>query len=164
MSDIKLPLNADMKFLEESNAIESIYDNQSLSDATQAWLYLKKQKRLSKSIMLRTHRILMKRHLGDDAGVYRKVNVRVGMYRAPEWQTIPEKMSVFIKYMNLGLDAKLTEDDIFIRHREFEKIHPFRDGNGRIGRIIYNWDRLKHGFDIDVIYENDKYSYYEKLN
>jgi Fic family protein len=46
-------------------------------------------------------------------------------------------------------------------HVKFEKIHPFEDGNGRIGRILLNWQRVKAGLPILTIYEKDKHAYYK---
>jgi hypothetical protein len=45
-------------------------------------------------------------------------------------------------------------------HVSFEHLHPFRDGNGRVGRILYNWQRLKLGLPIHVIKYEDRWEYY----
>ncbi len=54
-----------------------------------------------------------------------------------------------------------TNEDIKIAHVEFERIHPFEDGNGRVGRIVMNWQRLKAGLHVLVIREVDKLEYYK---
>ena len=46
-------------------------------------------------------------------------------------------------------------------HIGFEKIHPFIDGNGRLGRILMNWQRIQCGLDILVIWEIEKQEYYK---
>jgi len=50
---------------------------------------------------------------------------------------------------------------IQLDHITFEKIHPFIDGNGRIGRIFMNWQRKKAGLPILVIKEAEKQKYYD---
>jgi len=47
-------------------------------------------------------------------------------------------------------------------HVLFEKIHPFIDGNGRTGRMVYNWHRLKLGLPIHIIHEGkEQFKYYK---
>lgn len=48
-------------------------------------------------------------------------------------------------------------------HAKFENIHPFRDGNGRVGRLIMNYILLKKGYPLlDIKFEN-RPEYYEAL-
>jgi len=49
-------------------------------------------------------------------------------------------------------------------HINFEKIHPFIDGNGRIGRMLLNWQRVKLGLPVLVIKESEKQEYYKWFN
>jgi Fic family protein len=46
-------------------------------------------------------------------------------------------------------------------HIEFEYIHPFVDGNGRVGRMVYNAHRLLLGQPIHIIEESEKNEYYK---
>lgn len=62
---------------------------------------------------------------------FRRLDVRVGVSLRPHWREVPERMAQWEKQ----LDAMTPEE----AYREFEEIHPFRDGNGRTGKIIYNW-------------------------
>lgn len=151
-----------IEFLRESNAIEQVYDDESLRRAGYAWNHIVKESKLSIGSILKTHKILM---IGqplrpNERGYFRQVNVIVGSHRAPDWQHIPELMMQWL--LNHG-DAA-TEDAIKIAHIEFENVHPFRDGNGRLGRIIMNYQRVKAGLPILVVKESEKWDYYEWFN
>jgi len=49
-------------------------------------------------------------------------------------------------------------------HHGFESIHPFRDGNGRVGRLILNFILRKNGFPLIDIKYKDRESYYDALS
>lgn len=59
------------------------------------------------------------------------------------------------------------EQDIFNKiaeyHIEFEKIHPFEDGNGRTGRLLINYELLKNNLFPVVIEKEDRVKYFEYL-
>ena len=59
------------------------------------------------------------------------------------------------------------EQDVFIKiaryHIEFEKIHPFEDGNGRTGRLLINYELIKNNLPPIVISKDDRVKYFELL-
>lgn len=147
---------ATLDFLRESNAIEAVYDEQSLEDAKAAWAYLLKQYKLSREVLLECHKILMHRHLRE-AGSYRYVQVYVGEHIPPA----PELVLPLMEDWFAMQGAASTEEGIKAAHVRFETIHPFVDGNGRIGRMLLNWQRVKSGLPILVIWEKDRQEYYK---
>ena len=52
---------------------------------------------------------------------------------------------------------------VAIFHADFEKIHPFPDGNGRTGRLLMNLELMKEGFPITIIKKEDREDYYNAL-
>lgn len=79
--------------------------------------------------------------------------------------TLPENVSKEMKELLKGYNQKenITFDDILEFHVQFERIHPFQDGNGRIGRLIMFKECLKHNIVPFIITEQTKLFYYRGL-
>ena len=57
-----------------------------------------------------------------------------------------------------------TLEDIVSFHVSFERIHPFQDGNGRVGRLVMFKECLRHGIVPFVIGDDTKFFYYRGLS
>jgi len=82
--------------------------------------------------LLKAHKT-MTSGLLDDAGMFRTVNVAVGQHIAPPYAQIPTLMEQLFTWLAQSDEHVLIKSCVF--HYEFEFIHPFRDGNGRMGRL-----------------------------
>lgn len=144
------------EFLRESNAIEGVYDGQSLKDARKAWEYLAKQKEMEIRVVLEAHRLLMahQRLPANQKGYFRQQPVWVGGREGINYRVIPEVMEPWC--MNCWLHPKQWKR----HHVKFEETHPFIDGNGRVGRLLMNWERRKAKLPILVIKESERQKYY----
>lgn len=153
------------KFLSESNAIEGVYDAYSLDQALYAWEYVIKQDELSIGSILKTHKILMlnKPLQPNHIGYFRDCPVYIGGREVIHYSQIKEAIQNWIARTNLMIEypGSRIEQDINKNHVDYERIHPFVDGNGRTGRIFLNWQRVKVGLEPLIIKESEKYDYYK---
>jgi Fic family protein len=158
------------KFLQESNAIEGVYDEDSLTQAQNAWNYLSDQKEISIHVMCRTHKILMLHQplYPDEKGYLRKVTVFIGGHEGMNHRIVPTHLAKLAENMNDIVNNGQKEDKTFLEnitkqhHVLYEKIHPFVDGNGRTGRMFMNWERLKVGLPLLIIHEGEEQQEYYK--
>ena len=160
----------EIEFLRESNAIEREYSDIALEDAKDAWALAKRHKGpITLDVIKKIHRQLMKTLNPRIAGNFRKIQVGVqtskGFREGVQWQYIEKVLDDLCSSFN-NLDNNISRNIlnsiIKIWHVEFEKIHPFEDGNGRTGRILMNLQRLRLGLPILIIHEGkEQFEYYK---
>lgn len=149
-------INLEDEFIQQSNYIEGERSGAAFVDALEAWRFAKGCPKIGFPEILEIHRILMKRLRPDIAGNRRKVNVSVGGRMCPN----PGSLGRLL-FTLLDEPRPTNERTIQEWHVKFEHIHPFEDGNGRVGRIILNWQRIKSGHPILAIHEGaEQMEYY----
>ncbi len=150
-----------IEFLKESNKIEREYSKEALADSVQAWTMacLNSKDRYSIDYILGIHRRVMKRLNPRIAGKIRNVPVRIGgEIRNQSKKEIKMLLEIWLEH---SFTSK-TKDGIKDAHIQFEKIHPFEDGNGRVGRILMNIQRLANKLPLLIIYEGKEQMEYYK--
>jgi Fic family protein len=120
--------------------------------------------------LLKAHRLMMNGIL-KSAGEFRRVNVGVGSgegvsHVAPPYDRVPELMGTLFDWLDKSDEHLLIKSCVF--HYEFEFIHPFSDGNGRIGRlwqsvILYAWKPIFSSMPTESIIRDNQEAYYKAL-
>lgn len=95
-------------------------------------------------------------------GDYKKLPNEVGGLKTTNPKNVERDMKKLLEWYK-SINQK-TINDIIEFHANFEKIHPFQDGNGRIGRIIAFKECLKNNIVPFIILDKDKLFYYRGLN
>ncbi len=121
-----------------------------------------KKKKIDENFILKLHSILMN-GIQSDAGLYRRHGVRIlGVNLATaNFMSVPKLIDEIVI-----LAAKSNSDIISLSadiHRQFEQVHPFSDGNGRVGRLLMTAMLLRHNFAPAIIHQQQKRLYYTFL-
>lgn len=123
--------------------------------------FFHKREKISKELLLKWHKEIFGETKPDIAGRYRDFLVRVGTYVAPDWQDVEALMKALVKFVN---EAKMNPVELAGKaHYRFEKIHPFGDGNGRIGRLLMNHILWYNSYPMLIIEYAKRSSYYKAL-
>jgi Fic family protein len=117
---------------------------------------------LSMELMLLLHKMLLGNINDDYAGRFRKPGeyVRVGTHIAPAPEKVESMIESITTDYNSDSESYFT-DRIAAFHLAFETIHPFCDGNGRMGRVIINYQLARYGFPSIIIRNKEKQGYYK---
>ena len=94
-------------------------------------------------------------------GDYKKLPNEVGGKQTTSPKNVPNAIQNLLKEYNSK--TKNTLEDIIDFHVKFERIHPFQDGNGRVGRLILFKECLKYHIVPFIIEDDLKLFYYRGL-
>lgn len=121
-----------------------------------------KEQELTFEVILMLHKMLIANIRDDIAGRFRgeKEWVRVGNYIAVNPKEIPDRLEKMMAEYNADSRKSIVQR-IAKLHLTFEYIHPFNDGNGRIGRVINNYLLMREGFVPINIKFIDRSMYYD---
>lgn len=123
-----------------------------------------KEMEIDRELMLFLHQMLIGGIDDTIAGRFRTVGeyVRVGTHVAPAPEHVERLIESIIKEYTSDLSAYFL-DKIAKFHLDFETIHPFCDGNGRMGRILVSYQLQRLGFPMIIIRDREKKEYYKSF-
>ena len=124
------------------------------------------------AVDIRQLHALVLRDINDAAaGFYRTVDVRItgSDHLPPGPETVPAEMADLTGWLRSrsgGGPEYASKNGLLYAaaaHAAFVTIHPFVDGNGRVGRLLMNLLLMRHGFPIAIITMEDRQRYYDAL-
>ncbi len=137
---------------------------ETLNHARMFFAVFNEKKDLALTMLLQWHLGLFKDTKQDIAGKLREYLVRAGDYLAPDWQDVSALMSEFFTFYSKNQKIMHAVELAARVHYKFEKIHPFGDGNGRVGRLIIAYILKKRGNPMLIIEYKKRKSYYRALS
>ena len=111
------------------------------------------------------HSLVMRGQASGEIGAYRTLDVMAAGtgFRYPSWLSVPERMAAFAQTLAAG-PGEHPVIHASRAHLGFVTIHPFRDGNGRVGRLLMNLLLLRAGYPIAVIPVGRRAAYLDALS
>ena len=185
----KLEINLKTNFIYNSNAIEvntltlketdiilrygvtvkgkSLKEHEEVKEQEYAINFLKEVIKTNESLSLRLIRKFNALVLNDDIenrGKFKKSNNEIlgAGFETTPYYLVEEKLTELIEKFNSSENNDLIMK-VACFHADFEKIHPFIDGNGRTGRLLLNLELMKNGYPITVIRNEEREKYYTAL-
>lgn len=130
-----------------------------------------KKSRLTHEDLFKLHKVIAADVMDQgSAGRYRTIGVRVGRFVPPPPAEVSGLMFELLDWWNNQSAKHSSVISSAIIHHRFESIHPFADGNGRMGRTLALWEIFRRGFDthhifsVDEFYWEDRPRYYAELD
>lgn len=185
----KLESNLKTNFIYNSNAIEgntltlketdiilrygvtvkgkSLKEHEEVKEQEYAINFLKEVIKTNEFLSLRLIRKFNALVLNDDIenrGKFKKSNNEIlgAGFETTPYYLVEEKLTELIEKFNSSENNDLIMK-VACFHADFEKIHPFIDGNGRTGRLLLNLELMKNGYPITVIRNEEREEYYTAL-
>lgn len=146
-------------------SVREVFEAKNLARVVEYIRTKSQESEINKEIILLLHKMLIGGINDQIAGRFRTKGeyVRVGTHIAPA----PEHVEKMIEATLLEYTSDLNSyflDKVGKFHLDFETIHPFNDGNGRIGRVLINYQLQRLGFPSVIVRDREKKDYYRSFS
>lgn len=128
-----------------------------------------KKEEITVPFILELHRQLMKGcydetryQKGERPGIFKKHDYVTGDGVGASPEETEMEMQELLEEIRLAKDGDIMTVAAYL-HLRFEEIHPFADGNGRVGRTLLNYYLMTHGYPPLILHSEDKKTYYLAL-
>jgi len=144
--------------------VREVYEAKNLGRVIEFKKIKSQDQELSIELMFLLHKMLLSGINDTIAGRFRQGNeyVRIGTFIAIPPEHIERRMKEILVEYSSNFSSYFLEK-IARFHLDFETIHPFNDGNGRLGRVLINYQLLRLGFPRIIIRQKDKQTYYQSF-
>lgn len=145
-------------------SVREIFEAKNLARVMEYFELKRNELSLTSETILLVHKMLIENIDDNIAGRFRMKNeyVRVGSHIAPAPEHVERMVDAILSEHASNIND-YPIDKIAKFHLDFETIHPFLDGNGRIGRVIINFQLNKLGFPNLIIRNKEKKIYYQSF-
>ncbi|MGI8492088.1 MAG: Fic family protein [Acidimicrobiales bacterium] len=95
---------------------------------------------------------------GEKPGSFREHDIQPfpGGMAPPSWVEVPAAMADWVRSLGSITSAENVIERIAAAHGEFERVHPFLDGNGRTARLVMNLLLVRCGYPPAIVYTRDR--------
>ena len=150
------------QMLSRNVSVREVFEAKNLARVTEYKRAKAKDSELSKDLILLLHQMLIGGINDAIAGRFREQGeyVRVGTHIAPAPEHVERMIDDILVEYSSDLGSYFL-DKIARFHLDFETIHPFCDGNGRLGRVLINFQLIQLGLPRLIIRNSEKERYYQ---
>ena len=150
------------QMLSRNVSVREVFEAKNLARVTEYKRTKAKDSELSKDLILLLHQMLIGGINDAIAGRFREQGeyVRVGTHIAPAPEHVERMIDDILVEYSSDLGSYCL-DKIARFHLDFETIHPFCDGNGRLGRVLINFQLIQLGLPRLIIRNSEKERYYQ---